>query len=224
MATRIFIVGGCVCTTLSVYLVIHLINLSHVVQHCFMFAIFGRALLQCVVVATTSATFWTLCSLSHRVLNDTPTLDGYFFVFACRVCSIPSAGCTCPAEFWILVDSSKVFTVVVFDQGAIFVAIYVHDTLHAEDFLLAISNKLYSFSGPEIIHTHVLFLAQSFYNGVSVRGLVELLDKLLRSLELFEICGEVHFLLLWVNEILISLTKTGDWFPASPLIEIDILK
>ena len=78
MATRIFIVGGCVCTTLSVYLVIHLINLSHVVQHCFMFAIFGRALLQCVVVATTSATFWTLCSLPQRVLNDTPILDGYF--------------------------------------------------------------------------------------------------------------------------------------------------
>ena len=106
---------------------------------------------------------------------------------------------------WILVNSAEIIPVVVFDQGAILVAIRIHDKLHAKDSLLASGNKVYSFSGLELFYIDVLLFVHYLYGGVPVRNVVELLNNLLHSFELFGVRGEVHFLLFWVNATLIGL-------------------
>ena len=125
---------------------------------------------------------------------------------------------------WILVNPTETFPVVVFDQGVILVAIRIHDKLHADDSLLASGNKLYSFTGPYLFYFDVLFFASYFYNSVPMRGVVELLNKLLRGLELFEVRGEVTFMLFEVNEVHIGLPQSFGWFLAPLLVEVDVLE
>ena len=57
-----------------------------------------------------------------------------------------------------------------------------------------------------------------------VRCIVEFLNDLFHGLERFKVCGEVHFLLFEVNEVLIGLPQRCDWFIASPVVEVYVLK
>ena len=106
---------------------------------------------------------------------------------------------------WILVNPAKIFPVVVFDQGDIFVTIRVHDKLHPKDSLLACSNKPCSFLGSEVFYFEVLLFAYYFDGSVPVRCVVELLNNLPCGLEIFNVRGEVHVLLFKVNEVRIGL-------------------
>ena len=102
--------------------------------------------------------------------------------------------------------------------------IRVHYKLHPKDCLLACDNKLYSFFGTNIFYSGVLFLAHFFDDDVPVRCVVELLAYLLRGLELFEVRGEVHFLLFEVEEVLIGLSQSFDWFLTPPVVEVNVLE
>ena len=95
---------------------------------------------------------------------------------------------------WILVNSLEVLPIV-FDQGAICIAIHVHDKLYTKESHRAFDNKLYSFNGHEIIRTDVIFLAHYLHDGVPVHGVVKLLDNLLHSFEFFKVCGEIYCML-----------------------------
>ncbi len=68
-----------------------------------------------------------------------------------------------------------------------------------------------------------MFFAYYFNNGVPVHCVVELLNDLPHGLELFEVHGEVHFMLFEVDEVLIGLPQSLDWFLAPPVVEVDVL-
>ena len=74
-------------------------------------------------------------------------------------------------------NSIEVFPVIVFDQGALVIAISVHDELHTNDPLLTIGNKFRGFCQSETICTDILFPAQYLYNCVPLWALVELLHQ-----------------------------------------------
>ena len=57
-----------------------------------------------------------------------------------------------------------------------------------------------------------------------VCGLVDLLNSLLHGLELFEVRGEVHFMLFQVKEVLVGLSQIFGWFLAPPVVEVDVLE
>ena len=51
---------------------------------------------------------------------------------------------------------------------------------------------------------------------------VEVLNDLLRGLELLEVRGEVHFILFQVNEVLVCLPHSFNWIFAPPVIKVGV--
>ena len=124
----------------------------------------------------------------------------------------------------IRANPAERFPVLVFYQGAILVTVHIHDKLQSKDSLLLGAKALYSFIGPKLFWFDVLFFAQYFNNGVPVMGVVELHNNLLHGLELFEVRGEINFMLFWVNEVLVYLPQRFDWLCAPPVVEADVLE
>ena len=128
MALRIFMfgshlctnfIGSHFCTNLSIDLVIHLFDLSHVVQHCPIISVFGRACIHCVATATTSDALWTLCSIVYKSF---PTLFSYlaerhsnlwWILLSWLLVLIPFFQQVVPVlqGLWILVSPAEIFPI-----------------------------------------------------------------------------------------------------------------
>jgi hypothetical protein len=89
--------------------------------------------------------------------------------------------------------------------------------------LIVVSNELCSFNQYKATCADVLLLAQYFYNGVLVCGLIELLENFLRDLGFFKVRSEVQNVLFQVNEIDVCLLQSLTRLIPPPVIEVDVM-